>query len=1061
MKSLSVTLGISLLLFLSCGNRFSPLEQGFVTPPDSIRTSVYWYWINDHISKEGVVKDLQSMKRAGINRAFIGSNIVSGDYFGKVKVFSDEWWDVPHTAMKTASELDIEIGLFNCPGWSQSGGPWVKPEQAMRYLTASELRLKGPAKISQQLVKPDTFFQDVKVVAFPVENGYGTNLLDMPGVKLAASNLRILPASSKSRFLLEEQESVLDITLPATETLRSLSVYPAEYISATITVQVKEDGEYKPVRQFEVERTRFNANVGFDPYSPVVVSLDELKAKELRLIFSKHGKRKREILRIELSSTPVLERYAEKTLAKVCENSLPPWDHYLWDKQPESSGARLAQPGQALDISKHMSADGLLEWDVPEGEWIVMRTGMTLTGVQNGPASPEGTGFEVDKMNKQHVKAHFEGFIGNVLKRIPAEDRKSFKVVVEDSYEMGSQNFTDGYLDEFKQHYGYDATPFLPVFGGHVIGSPDLSDRFLWDVRRLVADNVSYNYVGGLREISHEHGLTTWLENYGHWGFPGEFLQYGGQSDEVGGEFWDGGGTNRYENRVAASCAHIYGKNKVYAESFTSGGPAFSRFPAKFKGLGDWSFTEGVNSTLLHVYIEQPYNNDYPGIDAWFGNEFNRKNTWFSQMDLFTLYLKRCNFMLQQGLNVADVAYFIGEDTPKMTGIRHPELPKGFSYDYINAEVILRDMSVKDGRLVLPHGTSYRVLVLPPLETMRPEVLRKIEQLVAEGATVLGNPPERSPSMKNYPEADRQVSELAGKMWGDPAAKKRNYGKGLLLNDMTLEETFDLLKVAPDCLPDDEAILFTHRTFGEMEIYFLSNQGKEQAKINVDFRVKNMQPELWDALTGDIRPLPVFEQHGETTVVPLQLEPEGSAFIVFRKKGRPSAKDLSANFPLPVTVTAVDSPWTVVFEHDAYKRGPSEPVTFTRPEDWTLSNDPRIRYYSGTAVYTTVMNVGDIPKGKTLYLNLGQVNVMAKVKVNGVYVGGAWTKPYRVNVTGQIRTGENTLEIEVVNTWRNRLIGDRNLPENERLVHSKYSRWAADSPLQASGLVGPVEIVAE
>jgi hypothetical protein len=1062
MKSFSITGSILLLLFLSCGNPFRALEQGFTNPPDSIRTSVYWYWVNDHISKEGVVKDLQAMKQAGINRAFIGSNIVSGDYFGKVKVFSDEWWDVLHTALKTASELDVEIGLFNCPGWSQSGGPWVKPEQAMRYLTSSELRIRGPVKILHQSVKPDTFFQDVKVVAFPVDENYGKNLLTAPGVKLVPSNSRILSAVSESKILLPDSESTLDVVLPEKETVRSLTVYPSDYTNLTVEVQVRDNaGEYKPVKSFYVGRTNFSVQVGFNPYSPAAVSLGELEAKEIRLVFHKHGSRTREMGMPVLSASPVIERYAEKTLAKVSEGTLPPWDHYLWDVQPELGNTRTVQPGQVLDISDRMNSDGVIEWDVPEGDWIIMRTGMTITGVQNAPASPEGTGLEVDKMSRKHIASHFDGFIGQVLKKIPAEDRKSFKIVVEDSYEMGSQNFTDGYLDEFKKRYGYDATPFLPVFSGHVIGSPDLSDRFLWDVRRMVADKVSYDYVGGLREISHRHGLTTWLENYGHWGFPGEFLQYGGQSDEVGGEFWDGGGTDRYENRVAASCAHIYGKTRVYSESFTSGGPAFSRYPANFKGLGDWSFAEGINSTLLHVYIQQPYENDYPGIDAWFGNEFNRKNTWFSQMDLFTLYLKRCNFMLQQGLNVADVAYFIGEDAPKMTGIRNPELPKGYNYDYINAEVIVRDMSVKDGKLVLPHGTSYSVLVLPPIETMRPETLGKIEQLVNDGATVLGNPPKRSPSMQDYPEADRKVGELAAKMWSNPSEKKRNFGKGLVLNGMTLEETFDLLKVRPDCLPDNKDILFTHRNIDGMDIYFISNQSEESVKTNVEFRVKDMKPELWNALTGEIRLLPAFVQNGETTVVPIQLEAAGSAIIVFRNKGRASAGDVANNFPPSSIIAAVDSPWTVSFEHDALKRGPSEPVTFAKLDDWTNSGDPRIRYYSGTAVYTAKVNVDKLPGKKTVYLDLGQVSAMAKVKVNGIYAGGVWTQPYLVNITEQVRQGENILEIEVVNTWRNRLIGDSQLPEGKKIVESRYSHWTVESPLQPSGLLGPVAIVSK
>jgi hypothetical protein len=261
-------------------------------------------------------------------------------------------------------------------------------------------------------------------------------------------------------------------------------------------------------------------------------------------------------------------------------------------------------------------------------------------------------------MSKEHIAFHFDAFLGEIIRRVPAADRKSFKVAVMDSYETGGQNFTDKMIPEFIQRYGYDPVPFLPAYYGYVIGSPELSDRFLWDVRRMIADKVAYDYVGGLREVGKPHGLTTWLENYGHWGFPAEFLQYGGQSDEIGGEFWHQG-LGAIENRAAASCAHIYGKKRVWAESFT-GGEKFHSHPGKLKKRGDWAFTEGVNSSLLHVYIQQYDNDSYPGVDAWFGVEFNRKNTWFPHFDLFSQYLRRCNYLLQQGQPIADVAYFIG-----------------------------------------------------------------------------------------------------------------------------------------------------------------------------------------------------------------------------------------------------------------------------------------------------------------------------------------------------------------------------------------------------------------
>lgn len=1055
------------------------LEKGFLVPPNTIRTAVYWYWVNDHISKEGVIKDLQAMKKAGINRAFIGSNIrnrtswsrdLTGQWFGGVKWNSDEWWDILHTALKTASELDIETGLFNCPGWSQSGGPWVKPEQAMRYLDASELRVKGPVKLSQQLLMPDTDFQDVKVLAFPVTCDYDQNLLEAQGTVItSADKLHVVPVpgQAEAKYIMTGSRGILDIELSDATIARSLTLYPFEYMNLKVEVQVKMGNEYQSVQHFTVERrdsVENLASAGFEPYAPYAHSLGELKGKSFRLIFHNIGEKNSRMTRIVLSSTPVLKNLAEKKLAKIWGGN-PLWKSTLWQPQPANDASiYVPQAQQVIDLSSYMSPDGVLNWNVPKGEWIIMRTGMRMIDVRNGPASFEAEGLEVDKINKEHIKSHFDAFIGEVLRRVPAEDRRTLKVVVLDSYERGGQNFTDGLLDDFKQRYGYDATPFLPVLKGHIIDNSDVSERFLWDLRRLVADKVAYDYVGGLTEESHKNGLKTWIENYGHSGFPGEFLQYGGQADEVSGEFWDEPiRSSRYENRGASSAAHIYGKTNVWAESFTSGSwtdnKSFCAHPKTLKRYADYYFAEGVNSTLLHVYIQQPYEDIYPGVDAWFGTEFNRKNTWFGQMDLFTQYLKRSNFMLQQGLNIADVAYYIGEDTPKMTGVRQPEIPQGYSYDYINSEVIVCDMSVKDGRLVLPHGTSYRILVLPPQDTMRPEVLAKIEQLVASGGIVLGPRPKRSPSLQNYPVADKKIQEMADYLWGDISLKYRRYGKGMLMNDLSLEEAFKLIDVEHDCLTDNPSVRYAHRAVGNADIYFLTNISDKPVDFTAKFRIDGMQPELWDAVSGEIRPLPVFRQNGEMTEVPLHLNVDGSTFIVFRTQGQSSNREGICNYPVKKEINAAIASWTVVFEHDSVKRGPVEPIVLRELQDWTTSADERIRYYSGTAVYATTLTVGKLPQNEKLYLDLGNLSAMAKVEVNNEYVGGVWTYPYQLDITGKLRQGKNKLKIEVVNTWMNRLIGDHRLPSEKRIVKTNNNNWKADSPLQPSGLLGPIKVL--
>ncbi len=1015
---------------------FASIEQGFRSIPDSVQTGVYWYWISDNISKEGVARDLEAMKVAGINRAFIGNIGIDGIPYGDHKLLSSEWWEVLHAALKKATELNIEIGIFNSPGWSQSGGPWVKSSQAMRYLASSDTIVAGPGRMQLTLPSVGKDEQDVCVIAYPA--------LDKPvAEKSWAINKK--SGQSSSSVLVFDKEA----------TVRTLIYRVNTPFKTTAKLWVKKGGKEELLRQFVIDRSNPALNVGFVPYAPVVISLPETSASQFRLEMSEEGEAAGNVT---LTSSPMMERYPEKSLAKMFQTPLPMWDDYLWEKQPAVSDASLMVSPDAIKNVTEFSKNGVLDWEVPEGKWVIRRMAMLPTGVTNSPAAPEATGPEIDKMSKKHVAFHFDAFIGDILKRIPEADRKTFKVVVQDSYETGGQNWTDDMISVFKERYGYDPVPYLPVLEGTVVGNPDISDRFLWDLRRLIADRVSYDYVGGLRDVCHQHGLTTWLENYGHWGFPGEFLQYGGQSDEIAGEFWSEGSLGDIENRAASSCGHIYGKRRVWAESFTSGGPAFGRYPYQMKQRGDRFFTEGINSSLLHVYIHQPFEDREPGLDAWFGNEFNRKNTWFSQMDVFTGYLKRCNFMLQRGDYVADVAYFIGEDAPKMTGICTPELPAGYSFDYINGEVLLQRASVEDGRIVLPSGMKYRLLVLPQLETMRPEILQKIKELLQAGACVIGPAPKYSPSLSDYPAADRKVQALASELWGDQTESVRTIGKGRLFMPATsLQPVLEALNVKPDMrVNSGTPVLFIHRATDEGDIYFISNQNETPVDINPSFRVAGKLPELWNPLTAEIRLLPEFTCADGVTTVPVRLEGFESSFIIFRKKGTP-AKTTARNYPVKEVLATVSSPWQVDFEKG--KRGPEEAVTFPALQDWTESTDPSIRYFSGKAIYTNRITLDKLPQ-KALYLDLGKVMVMAKVKINGQYVGGVWTTPYRLPVGDFLRKGENLIEVEVVNNWRNRLIGDASLPEKERGTWTNVNPWNADSPLQSSGLIGPVEIQA-
>ena len=996
------------------------LKDGFRTPPDSIRTGVYWYWINNNISKEGVVKDLEAMKKVGIDRAFIGNQSTDNFPYGDVKLFSDEWWDITHQAMKTAGELGIEIGMFNCPGWSQSGGPWITPEQSMKYVEFKEMQVTGDGRNNSINVSDVPLDRIISVIAYPAVKGY-----------------------SQSWMIKADEEGPIRVTLSPDRPFiaRTLTLQCDGVVNTPVRIN-KDDG--RELASFVFDRHNIALNTGFKPFAPWVETLPETPSDSYVIYIDKPPKDR---ITVTLSEVPSVERYIDKSLAKVFQDPLPMWDYYMW-RTPDESGDRryYVDPSQVVDLTSKI-VNGRILWQVPAGEWTILTTYMASTGVTNSPAVEEGTGLEVDKINKRYIGDHFDAYIGELIRRIPPQDRKTWKVVVEDSYETGSQNWTDDMAEVFEKTYGYDPRPWLPTLKGVVVGSVDQSDRFLWDLRRLVADRVAYDYVGGLREECHKHGMESWLENYGHWGFPGEFLMYGGQSDQIAGEFWSEGSLGDIENRAASSCGHIYGKKQIWAESCTAGSPQFNRYPRQMKQRVDRFFCEGINASLLHLYIQQP-DDRKPGLDAWFGNEFNRNNTWFEGFGSFVQYLKRCNFMLQQGRYMADAAYFIGEDVPKMTGVCDPPLPEGYSFDYINAEILKGHARVRDGKLVLDSGMEYSVLVLPKQETMRPEMLECIYDFVNQGLTILGPAPLRSPSLQDYGDADNKVKDLASKIWNGTG----RCGKGWVYPaGTTMETVFSDLGIKPSFLHDGEAnLMFIRRTLGsDGEVFFISNQEDKPVEVTASFRVDpSLKAEIWNPVTSEVQGLGL-DSPGKAS---LSLDRLESVFIVFRNDAvNPTAAASIKNIGMD------KGAWKVDF--DASSGKPAFSRTFNKLEDWILSNDPEVKYYSGSAVYTNAFTLdGKDIQGSSVTLDLGEAMVIASVKVNGKDAGGAWTFPYRLDITGLVNPGVNTLEITVYNNWRNRLIADEKLPPEQRLTWTNIQPWNADDELQSSGLLGPVMI---
>jgi hypothetical protein len=1026
----------------------------FANPFGKVETGCYWYWMAGNISHDGVKKDLEAMKRVGIERPYIGDIGGNGSSPGPVKTLTPAWHDVVQTAIATASRLEMSLGMFNSPGWSQSGGPWVKPEEAMRRFVSSSVVVQGPARrvrLPQPVFErvPAADARDVCVIAYPAPAGFSQRLEKRNGPSTPLSVHRGGPLT-------------VDLTADAPFTAQGAEIVLARgALDGRVIVEVESaaaDGSrtWRRVCETPFCRSRSMVNVGFESRAPILASFAPVTGTAFRLTVRPRGRASATFARVAVCRAPLIDRAFEKTLAKMFESPLPMWHEYQWPQQAPCAPGTAFDPAKAVVLTGRLSPDGLLDWDVPAGEWVIYRLAAAPTGTTNAPANPEATGYEVDKMSREHIATHFNAFLGDILSRTPPEHRKALRYAVLDSYEQGGQNYTDRFAEKFKASFGYDPLPYLPAFFGMTVADRRSTDGFLWDVRRFVADEVAYSYVGGLRKASNAKGLQTWLECYGHWGFPGEFLQYGGQSDCIGGEFWCEGSLGDIENRAASSCAHIYGRRQIWAEADTCGGAQFRRGPMSFKQRNDRFFAEGINSFILHVYIQQA-DERAPGRIAPFGNEFNRHNTWFEHFDLYTGYLKRCGWMLQQGLNVADVAYFIGEDAPKMTGVTDPRPPRGRQFDYINAEVLVETARVDaNGRIVLPHGTAYEVLVLPKLETMRPKMIACLERLVTAGAFVLGPKPHRSPSLAGQPQSDAFVKETADRLWGEVdgrTVKAASRGKGTIAWNLSLEEAFRMRGSAPDIAYGGRGVLhYGHRALPGTDIYFVSNQsGGEIQSLDVSFRVTGRTPELWDAATGERRPATGWRVVDGRTVLPLSFARHESVFVVFPDKN--TVRTASAA-PARTATVALDGPWTVSFQSDGLHRGPKEPLVLDRLVNLSTLSDPAVKYYSGRLVYRTTFTAA---KGNgPVTLELGDVSVTAKVKVNGQAAGGVCFAPYRLDITPFAVDGANTLEVEVCNLWVNRLVGDAGL--KDRPTWTNFACCNSRTPLPPSGLIGPVRV---
>lgn len=970
------------------------LKTGFIQPADRYKPGVYWYFMDGNMSAETITKDLESMKKAGIgNLIFLEVNV--GIPRGPVDFLSSAWTSLFVHAEKEARRLGIEITLGIGPGWTGSGGPWVKPEESMKHLVSSQVTVAAEDHLP--IVLP---------VPMPKKPFFGEENL----------------SEAVKREWLNYYEDVAVLAFP-----------------------------------FKEQSTR--------------IADQEEKALYYRAPYSSGTVR------------PYLSSPSNAANQK----------------------SEAIQKSEVLDLTGKMKADGMLNWSPPSGKWIVMRFGSRNNGAITRPAPVPGLGLEADKFDTIALNNHLNTYVGKLLQaigKVQPNEGGGLKRLHMDSWEMGAQNWTANFRKEFEKSRGYDPLKYYPVYSGNIVGSVAESERFLWDLRQTAQELVLEHHAQQVKRYAQRHQLSLSIEPYDM--NPTADLELGAVADVPMAEFWSKGfGFNAtYSVIEATSIAHIMGKSLVPAEAFTAqDDEAWKQHPGSMKNQGDWAFAAGINRFVYHTFQNQFLADSLkPGATMGpYGVHWDRSQTWWPMVDGYHTYVSRCQYLLQQGRTVADVLYLTPEGSPlvfvppasailgDVIGDR-----KGYNFDGCSPGQLMR-ATVKNQQVVFPGGATYQLLVLPAYESMTPELLTKIGDLVNQGATVVGSPPLRSPSLVDYPSCDRKVEQLSKTIWGSlepPAAvTHRKYGNGQVIWGGTISEKIDHLypyydetagilqaKGLPEDFQADGPVRYTHRTEVNRDIYFVANTTDKPIKISAQFRTVQGAPELWNAVTGKISPLYNFKVTNNSTTVALPLDAYESCFVLFSKENKWLPAKVRKATTLN-TLLALNGAWDVYF--DPKWGGPAHTV-FHDLSDWTKNSEEGIKYYSGIASYHKKFDLKLAKKEGPLYLDLGKIKNIARIILNGKDLGVVWTAPWRIDISDVVKAKNNELTIEVANLWPNRIIGDEKKPfdgvangqwpewllKNQprtsgRYTFTSYQPYKADAPLFESGLIGPVTITLE
>ena len=1095
------------------------LRSGFENPPESARPRVWWHWMNGNISREGIKLDLEWMHRIGLggfhnfDAALATPQVVDH----RLAYMTPEWKDAFKYATTLADQMGMEEAIAGSPGWSESGGPWVPAAEGMKKYVWSETLVEGGKPFKGTLAHPPSntgafqnlpnhdlsldastgssadpvFYADSAVVAYrlPEQDVSIASLHPKvttsaaPGTTIDAGPLSdgdyvhgvsIAPAKvgEKSWLLYEFDKPVRieSITLVMGGAYDPMQIFMG-YGESGRDLEVSEDGQtFRKVIHIE------NGAVGTTTtFAPVT-------ARFFRVTFlikppagnpwaemdgsadaSPKAPSPVEIGELVLHTVARVNRYQEKAAFA------PMPDLYGFATPPVSKDEAI-EKDSVVNLTGQMRADGALDWTPPAGRWVVVRLGYSLLGIRNHPATAEATGLEVDKLDRRFVKKYFDTYLDSYKETVGADfmGKKGIRYIVNDSWEAGSQNWTDNMIAQIKKYRGYDPVPWIPVLTGHIVESADASDRFLWDLRKTVADLTSDEHYAQLEATLHERGMG----HYGESHESGRALIADGMEVKKYNEvpmsaMWtQSPGVNKEQygynadDRESASVAHIYGQNLAAAESMTASAAPWAWSPATLKPTADQELLNGINRIVIHESAHQPLVGKAPGLTLGpFGQWFNRNETWAEQAKPWIDYLARSSYLLQQGHFGADLVYYYGEDS-NLTAIfadKAPDVPAGYGFDYINADGLIHALRVDNGRIATPGGMSYRVLGLDPYSRhMSLPVLRAIHKLVAEGAVVAGPKPSDDPSLSDDQAEFRKLND---ELFGNGSGT-RTVGKGTVYAGQSLDDVFKALQVAPDfdyTKPEADArLLFVHRKLADGDAYFVDNRNDRNEQVEASFRVTGKAPELWHAETGQTEPVSFKIADGRTTI-PLKLEPWGTVFAVFRKATQETSYTLPAR--TETELAAVEGSWTVTFEPN---RGAPLAITLDKLKSWSESQDAGVKYFSGVGTYTKTIDAKAewFKAGVHIWIDLGDVRNLAEVTVNGKPLGTVWHAPYRVDVTSALKPGANELSIKVTNAWVNRLIGDQQPDAATRYTFTTVKPYKANSPLLPSGLLGPVSYYA-